>query len=151
MKTHLERMCNTIDEVLNGHGFCARVAGGYVAGNGILFSLTDTEFLNTQVRFDLKEALRVSRVMATVGVVLVNDRKLRRRPVERVIDEAQALLPAGPPEPAKSAETVDLLDLIAAHEADVARGATAVSNQKEAVPHTRPLDSGDVGPASKEI
>ncbi|MBE2200091.1 MAG: hypothetical protein IAE79_15860 [Anaerolinea sp.] len=113
MKTHLERMCMIVDEVLAGHGLSAQVAGGYVARNGILFSLTDTTFVNTQVRLALKDALQAPRVLATVGVVLVNDWRQRQEGQGPVLEGMYEVME---PSSAADVETVDVLDLILAYE-----------------------------------
>lgn len=73
LKAQLELLCNIIDDVLSAAGLAARVAGGYVAGNGILFSLTDNTFVDSPLRQQLQERLGVTAVVATVGVILVRD------------------------------------------------------------------------------
>ena len=137
MKTNLERMCNIIDNVLAGHGLSAQVAGGYVAGNGILFSLTDTTFLNTQLRLELKEALQVPKVLATVGVVLVNDWRQREGEAGTVLEGSYEVVESPPL--IADVETVDVLDLIEAHEADQENGRFApplLPTTKKAVIYT---------------
>ena len=125
MKTQLELMCNTIDQVLAVHGLAAKVAGGYVAGNGVLFSLTDTTFVDTHVRLDLKEALRVSKVFATVGVVLVNGLRHPDKEVDVIEGElVEGPQSAAPRIAASDVKMVDLLALIDAHKADLGNGRT---------------------------
>ena len=119
MKTQLEMACNKIDSVLQQHGHDAKVAGGYVAGNGILFSLTDTTFADTQTRMDVQSALRVAQVFATVGVILVNG--YGRQPQiddgnDMVIEgEIVPFLPPPPLPILPIPETVSLCDLIEIH------------------------------------
>ncbi|MCA9935830.1 MAG: hypothetical protein H6662_19140 [Ardenticatenaceae bacterium] len=146
MKTQLELMCNTIDQVLAVHGLAAKVAGGYVAGNGVLFSLTDTTFVDTQVRLDLKEALRVGKVFATVGVVLVNG--IRRPDFGADIIEGELVEGVVPVIPADEVETVDLLTLMDAHEAELGNGRilppqTKTAVEMECIPSTAVVYSFD--------
>lgn len=123
LKAQLENMCFVIDDVLAGNGLTARVAGGYVAGNGVLFSLTETTFVDTHVRLELEEALQVSKVLATVGVVLVNGWLQRQERAERAMaaEAAEAL-------PAPQVDTLDVLDLIRLHEAEQVDGRSPLSN-----------------------
>jgi hypothetical protein len=118
VKAQLEQMCTAVDTVLSRHGHSAKVAGGYVAGNGLLFSLSDTTFVNTGVRHDLRQALQAKAVLATVGVVLVNG-WLRERgetadiPETDIIEgEYEEIRPTARP----SVATADIMELIAEYQ-----------------------------------
>ena len=117
----LEQMCNMVDAILAGHGLAAQVAGGYLTGDGLLLSLTDTTFLNTQIQHELRSALHVDKVLATVGVVLVNG-WLQRPSADNVIEGEYVEVKQ---ESLTDVETVDLLDLIAEHQGEVKQGIPA--------------------------
>ena len=55
MEAYLEKICYMVDGVLAHHGLSAKIAGGYVAGDGLLLSLSDTTFVNTGVRLDIQK------------------------------------------------------------------------------------------------
>lgn len=122
MKTQLENLCSTIDMFMAGQGFATRVAGGYVAGDGLLLSLTDLTFLNTQARLKLKETLHVKEVLSTVGVVLVNGWLGSLRPFLPADDVLEGEFTAVPFTSAEAVETVDLFELMAVHEAELEGG-----------------------------
>ena len=67
----LENMSNQIDEVLARHGLSGRVCGGYVAGSGILFTLSDTTFLKTAVLEELQQVLGGRRIVSAPGAIIV--------------------------------------------------------------------------------
>lgn len=134
MKTHLEDMCRIIDDILAAHGLSAQVAGGYVTGCGILFSLTDTTFLNTQMQLELREALQVPTVRATVGVVLVNDWLPRRERQGTVIEGEYETVWSPMFEPV---ETIDVLDLILAHETEQKNGRILDEGYTSTAPQTK--------------
>jgi len=113
MESYLERICYLVDGVLAQHGLSAKIAGGYVAGNGLLLSLSDTTFVNTGVRHDIQKALDASQVLATVGVVLINNYLHQFEPdsfTSQVIEGEFKVSPSRP------VETMDVLALIAAHQ-----------------------------------
>ena len=113
MEAYLEKICYLVDGVLAEHGLTAKIAGGYVAGDGLLLSLSDTTFVNTQVRLDIQKALEASKVLATVGVVLVHDYVRQFEPgsfASQVLEGEFEVSPAPP------VETVDLLELITSHQ-----------------------------------
>lgn len=113
MEAYLEKICYLVDGVLAQHGLSAKIAGGYVAGDGLLLSLSDTTFVNTGVRHDIQEALEASQVLATVGVVLVHNYLRQYEPGSFA---AQVIEGEFEVSPAKPVETVDVLDLIAEHQ-----------------------------------
>jgi hypothetical protein len=113
MESYLERICYLVEGVLAQHGLSAKIAGGYVAGNGLLLSLSDTTFVNTGVRHDIQKALNANQVLATVGVVLINNCLHQFEPdsfAAQVIEGEFEVRAARP------VETVDVLALIAAHQ-----------------------------------
>jgi hypothetical protein len=117
METYLEKICYLVDSVLAQHGLSAKIAGGYVAGEGLLLSLSDTTFVNTQVRLDIQKTLEASQVLATVGVVLVHNYLRRFEPgsfASQVIEGEFEVSPAQP------VGTVDVLELIADHQRQLA-------------------------------
>ena len=72
MEAELEVMSDQIDEVLVGHGLNGRVCGGYVAGNGILFSLHDGTFVQeTAVREEIQRVLGARQIKTAPGVIMV--------------------------------------------------------------------------------
>ena len=72
MEGKLEEMSDQIDGVLERHNFTGRVCGGYVAGNGILFSLHDGTFVKeTAVLDEIKQALGVRQIVTAPGTVIV--------------------------------------------------------------------------------
>ena len=101
LTARLEAVCHVVDAVLAAHGVAGRVAGGYVAGDGLLFSLTDGTFVDDQVRWQLQAHLGVSAVAATVGVILVH-----------------GWLSAAVARPAMLPATVGVLELIEMHQAE---------------------------------
>lgn len=105
LKARLEAMCWQIDAVLVAAGQTGRVAGGYVAGNSVLFTLCDTTFPDDDLRERVRLALGVTAVKATAGAVIVNG----WLPATASADCPQ--LPDGP-------ATVGVLDLIAMHQAE---------------------------------
>jgi hypothetical protein len=113
MKSHLEHICHRVDDVLAKHGIPAKVAGGYIANTGLLLSLSDTTFINTAVRWDIKQALKANQVLATVGVVMVSNVALvpDDSQLEPDVIEGEFEVSIAPP-----VTTVDILDLIVAHE-----------------------------------
>lgn len=112
MEKKLEQMCLLIDGVLARHGLSAKVAGGYLARSGLLLSLTDTTFVDTNVRYDIKRALNAKHVAATVGVVLISNWS---PPEDGVIEgQYQEIEPASE----GNIETIDVMELIARHEAE---------------------------------
>jgi hypothetical protein len=113
MESYLERICYLVDGVLAQHGIAAKIAGGYVAGDNLLLSLSDTTFVNTGVRHDIQKALEASKVLATVGVVLVNNYSCH---VEPDSFAAQVIEGEFEVRPAKPVETMDVLSLIADHQ-----------------------------------
>ena len=113
MEAYLEKICYLVDGVLAHHGLAAKIAGGYVAGDGLLLSLSDTTFVNTGVRYDIQKALEASQVLATVGVVMVHNYLRRYEPGSFA---AQVIEGEFEMSPAKPVETVDVLDLIAAYQ-----------------------------------
>lgn len=115
MEAYLEKICYVVDGVLANHGLSAKIAGGYVAGEGLLLSLSDTTFVNTGVRLDIQKALAASQVVATVGVVMVHDYV---REFEPGSFGAQVIEGEFEVSPGKPVETVDVLDLITAHQTE---------------------------------
>ena len=113
MESYLERICYLVDGVLAQHGLSAKIAGGYVAGNGLLLSLSDTTFVNTGVRHDIRKALDANQVLATVGVVMINN---YLRQFEPGSFAAQVIEGEFEVSPGKPVETVDVLDLITVHQ-----------------------------------
>jgi len=113
MESYLERICYLVDGVLAQHGLSATIAGGYVAGNGLLLSLSDTTFVNTGVRHDIQKALDASQVLATIGVVLINNYLHQFEPdtFTSQIIEGEFKVSLSPP-----VETIDILTLIAAYQ-----------------------------------
>ena len=110
MEAYLEKICYLVDGVLANHGLSAKIAGGYVAGDGLLLSLSDTTFVNTGVRLDIQKALEASQVKATVGVVLVQN---YLRQFEAGSFASQVIEGEFEMSPATPVETMDVLDLIA--------------------------------------
>lgn len=49
MRHHLEAICLQVNAVLFLHGLLVKVAGGYLADNGLLLSLSDTVFVDEDV------------------------------------------------------------------------------------------------------
>ena len=118
MEAYLEKICYLVDAVLAHHGHSAKIAGGYVAGDGLLLSLSDTTFVNTKVRLDIQKALKASQVLATVGVVLVHNYVRQYEPGSF---SSQVIEGEFEVSPAKPVETMDLLDLIADHQKEEGR------------------------------
>ena len=113
MEAYLEKICYIVDGVLAHHGLSAKIAGGYVAGDGLLLSLSDTTFVNTHVRLDIQKTLEAGQVLATVGVVLVHNYLRQFEPgsfASQVIEGEFEISPAKP------VETVDVLELITDHQ-----------------------------------
>jgi hypothetical protein len=79
MESYLERICYLVDGVLAQHGISAKIAGGYVAGDNLLLSLSDTTFVNNGVCHEIQKVLDANRVLSTVGVILVHSPKISRR------------------------------------------------------------------------
>lgn len=113
MESHLEKICYLVDGVLAQHGLSTKIAGGYIAGNGLLLSLTDTTFVNTGVRHDIQAALEASQVLATVGVVLINNYSCHFEPDSFAAQVIEGEFEVGISQPV---ETVDVLALIAEHQ-----------------------------------
>lgn len=116
MESYLERICYLVDGVLAQHGLSAKIAGGYVAGNGLLLSLSDRTFVNTGVRHDIQKALDANQVLATVGVVMINNYLRQFEPgsfASQIIEGEFEVNPAQP------VETVDVMDLIAIYQDEV--------------------------------
>ena len=116
MESYLERICYLVDGVLAQHGLSAKIAGGYVAGNGLLLSLSDSTFVHTGVRHDIQKALDANQVLATVGVVMINNYLRQFEPgsfASQIIEGEFEVSPAQP------VETVDVMDLIAIHQDEV--------------------------------
>jgi hypothetical protein len=113
MESYLEKICYLVDSVLAQHGLSAKIAGGYVAGNGLLLSLSDSSFVNTGVRHDIQKALAASQVLSTVGVVLIHDYSPYFEPgtfASEIIEGEFEVRTAQP------VETIDVLALIADHQ-----------------------------------
>ena len=72
MKAELERICFVIDDILADHHLTCKIVGGYVSPKGYLLSLDDPTFINTQVRLEIKQALHVDKVAATIGTILIS-------------------------------------------------------------------------------
>lgn len=105
LKARLEAMCWQIDAVLDDAGQTGRVAGGYVAGNSVLFTLCDTTFPDDDLREQVRLALGVTVVKATAGAVIVNG----------WLPGAAEVIGG---ECVSSPATVGVLDLIAMHQAE---------------------------------
>ena len=101
MEARLEEICFAVDGVLEQQGLSAKVAGGYVAGNGLLLSLSDTTFCKDAVRIAVAEQLSAQQVMATVGVLLVHGIDFNAN--ADVVEGEYVVVP----------ETVDMMELIA--------------------------------------
>jgi len=105
MKTEkwLEGLCQVVDDILFFNRAADRVAGGYLAGNNVLLSLTGTLFISSQIIEQIGRALDCG-VKATVGVILLNN-----PPIE--VDYEVIALPE-PAIPRPQSETMDILELI---------------------------------------
>ncbi|MCB8944548.1 MAG: hypothetical protein H6658_12430 [Ardenticatenaceae bacterium] len=65
-------MSDLIDAVLERYGLNGRVCGGYVAGNGILFSLHDGTFVReTAVLDEIQKTLGARQIVTAPGAVMV--------------------------------------------------------------------------------
>jgi hypothetical protein len=95
---HLESHIYWVDGVLARHGLEARVAGGYVAGSGLLLSLSKTVFANNAVCQDVSALFGGAQVLATVGVIMIHGYQPQDTAVEPVV------------------ETMDVMQLIAERE-----------------------------------
>jgi hypothetical protein len=69
---HLEQSIYWVDGVLARHGLSVRVAGGYVAGSGLLLSLSGPVFVSDAVCRDVSALFDGARVLATVSVIMIN-------------------------------------------------------------------------------
>ncbi len=117
MKSRLEKICFRLDSILSRHDVQAKVVGGYVAGSGLLFSLSDNIFLNTNVRSDIQHSLQASKVIATVGVVMVHN--YHPNITETRSQEVTVIQGDFTIEEFNKPDTVNVLDLIATHEQNV--------------------------------
>lgn len=71
-EVELEQMSDQIDVALARHSLPGRVCGGYVAGNGILFSLHDETFVReTAVLDEIKQILGAKQLVSAPGVILI--------------------------------------------------------------------------------
>jgi hypothetical protein len=100
MEHCLETLSHKVDGLLIQHGYGDRVAGGYVARNDVLLSLTGTAFVDADTIYNMELALECQ-IKATVGVLLLNN-----PPLDHVEYEVLAL-PAPEPVP-----TMDIMELI---------------------------------------
>lgn len=74
MIEQLEQTCSQIDAILALHGLSTKVAGGYVASNGVLLSLSTLLLADAIILADIRHKLNVPDVVATVGVLLLDGR-----------------------------------------------------------------------------
>jgi hypothetical protein len=100
MEHCLETLSHTVDGLLIQHGYGDRVAGGYVAGNNILLSLTGLLFVDPMPLQRMATALECN-IKAAPGVLMLNN-----PPLDYVEYEVLAL-PAPEPVP-----TIDIMELI---------------------------------------
>ena len=105
MKMQLEWICTAVDSILAIHGLTAKVAGGRIARDELLLSLSDTIFIDTCVQYHIQQALKARRVAATVGGVFINE-GINPMVIE---GEYELLKPV-------QGETIDLIDLIAEYQ-----------------------------------
>ncbi|MCA9935980.1 MAG: hypothetical protein H6662_15680 [Ardenticatenaceae bacterium] len=107
MKEQIEGMSAAIDAVLKAYKITDKVAGGYVAGNGILFSLTGTAYINDidETIAQVLQHIFLRPIKATVGVIMVGGPLFARPRMDFVEGE---IVPA-------ELETVSILTLMAQH------------------------------------
>jgi hypothetical protein len=72
VENHLEWAAGAIDSALAGDGRQCRVIGGYAAGSGVLFSLSDDTFPGAAVRLAIRQSLAAVDVKTCPGVVMVS-------------------------------------------------------------------------------
>jgi hypothetical protein len=93
----LEILCNGIQGILNKFGYKSSiVAGGYVAGESVLLTLSDTLFVNA-IMIDEMRKVYGCKIYATAGAIMLNN---------PVIEYPVALLP-------KQCREIDIMQLIA--------------------------------------
>jgi hypothetical protein len=71
VESRLEWAAGAIDKALSADGWRCRVIGGYVAGSGVIFSLSDDTFPGAAVRDAIARALACRGVKAFPGGLIV--------------------------------------------------------------------------------